>query len=87
MWGYVIAGVVGALWSNTTKPKTKVTKSVVIGPKTGIRWTVEYLEDLGVMLVIQGATRGAFRRTPEGWRLAKVTGDRTTAEAMKRDFE
>lgn len=87
MWGYVIAGVVGVLWSNTTKPATKITKSLVIGPKTGYHWTVEYLEDLAVMVVIQGATRGAFKRTPEGWRLIKVQGDRTILEAMKKDFE
>jgi hypothetical protein len=86
MWGFLVAGVAGALLANTRQPKTRITKSTVIGPITGEKWTVEYLEDLQNMVVIRGGTRVAFQRTPKGWQPFKASGHKPIVELIVKDF-
>jgi hypothetical protein len=87
MYGYLAAAIGGVLWANTRKPKTRVTRSVVMGPRSGHRWEVEYLEDLAVMVVIHPSAKVAFRKTADGWRLARSSGDPRAIEIVKKDFE
>lgn len=87
MFEILIAGAVGALWANSRAPRTRIIKSTVIGPTTGHKWQVEFFEELGVMVVIHGGSKAAFRRTPEGWKLARSVGDPGLAELAKKDFE
>jgi hypothetical protein len=87
MWGYLIVGGIAALVTSARGPKTRITKSVVVGPRSGQKWQTEYLEDLQVLVVMSGSTRVAFRRSPGGWQMARAVGNPQVVEVIKGDFE
>jgi len=87
MWTYLVAGVAGALWANSRAPNLAVTKSKIIGSRSGHKWDVEFVEDLGAMVVIHSGTRVVFTKTDDGWKHDRSKGDPSVIALARKDFE
>lgn len=58
------AFVLGAVAMGRTKGKTKLSKKVLLGPRSGVTYAVEDFEDAGFLVVLApDGARGVFRRT------------------------
>lgn len=88
MWPLVGAAVAGALWSRHQSAQTKVSKSQMVGVRSGNTYKTETIQDLGVMIVYGRASRVAFRRAPDGtWKAERGTGPADEISTIRRDFE
>lgn len=74
-----------------TKPKTRLRKLAILGPRTGTHYVAEELPGIGLVVVHgPGGTVGLFQRKdeqPAHLVLQRFSGDKTVAAAMKRDIE
>lgn len=63
MYPVIGSAIVGALLVTRTKPKTKFSKTTVLGPKSGAKYQVEDFTDAG-FIVVQAAdgSRAIFQR-------------------------
>jgi hypothetical protein len=85
---YLIAGCVGALLVNNTKPKTRVNKLKCIGPRTGTLYLVEELPQAGLLIVHYAGATGTFeRRGTTGLHIIRGLGHPAALKLMKKDFE
>lgn len=93
MFPIVGAFVLGAVLMGRTKPKTKISKKLLLGPRSGVSYTVEDFEDAGFLVVLApDGSRGVFKRmrnVPVGlcalsWH--EGTGDPTTLHSMFEDI-
>lgn len=85
--GHLVVGAVVGLWVNSQKPKSSVVKSKVIGGASGREWNVEFFRDLDVMVLVEGPQRIAFKKTTQGWKLAKAKAHPNVIKAARKDFE
>jgi hypothetical protein len=82
----VIAGL--AWWYGASgRPKTKVEKSKLLGPRSGQTWEAETIPDLGVVIVHGKLSKVAFRRTPAGMIAAKTAGHPQEIALILKDFD
>lgn len=87
MWWHLGAAVAGALYMGSRAPQTRVTKAEVFGSRTGHKWHVEFLEDVGAMVVIHPKARLVFKRSPEGWKFVGGKGSPEVGALIRKDFE
>lgn len=87
MWPYVGAALIGAWLVKRTVPRTRVTRSTVIGGQSGRKYAVEYLEDVGQMVVMGRKAKVAFRQTANGWKAERAAGDSNEINLIRREFE
>ena len=82
----VIAGLAW-WWGASGRPKTKVEKTKLLGPKSGMTWEAETIPDLNVVIVHGKASKVAFRRTPAGMIAAKSAGHPQEIAIILKDFD
>jgi hypothetical protein len=83
---YLVAGVIGAYLANRRAPASKVNKLKCIGPVTGLTYEVEELPEADSIIVRINRTCVSLRKTKDGYRLLKATGDTTDIQSIRQDF-
>jgi len=88
MLPYIASAIVGAVFMGRTKPKTKMRKSMVFGPRTGTLYTVEELQDSGYHVVhAPDGSIGLFLKIgPTPFQFVGGKGSAATVELMKKDL-